>query len=194
MSVRHALLALLGTAPVGAFALRQEFERRTGRTWPLNMGQVSTTLDRLERDGLVAEVPSDGDVPHYALTDGGRAELESWWAAPVERGVPARDELAMKLALAVTLPGVEVQAIVRAQRTETMRWLQALTRLRGEPQADDVAWQLLLDHYVFAAESEMRWLDHVQARLTRAGAAHPADAAASTLASERERVVARGDR
>ncbi len=57
MSVRHALLALLSEGPKYGRRLRQEFEVRTGEMWPLNVGQVYTTLQRLERDGLVE---SDG--------------------------------------------------------------------------------------------------------------------------------------
>ena len=53
MSVRHALLALLSEGPKYGLQLRQEFEARTGEVWPLNVGQVYTTLQRLERDGLV---------------------------------------------------------------------------------------------------------------------------------------------
>ena len=58
MSVRHALLALLSEGPKYGLQLRQEFEERTGEVWPLNVGQVYTTLQRLERDGLIE---SDGD-------------------------------------------------------------------------------------------------------------------------------------
>jgi DNA-binding PadR family transcriptional regulator len=53
MSVRHALLALLSEGPKYGLQLREEFEARTGDVWPLNVGQVYTTLQRLERDGLV---------------------------------------------------------------------------------------------------------------------------------------------
>ncbi|MDH4147522.1 MAG: PadR family transcriptional regulator, partial [Acidimicrobiia bacterium] len=53
MSIRHGLLALLSEGPKYGAQLRTEFEERTGATWPLNVGQVYTTLSRLERDGLV---------------------------------------------------------------------------------------------------------------------------------------------
>ncbi len=49
--VRHALLALLSEGPKYGPQLRQEFEARTGEVRPLNVGQVYTTLQRLERDG-----------------------------------------------------------------------------------------------------------------------------------------------
>ncbi len=53
MSVRHSLLALLEEGPRYGYQLRSEFEHRTAAAWPLNVGQVYSTLARLERDGLV---------------------------------------------------------------------------------------------------------------------------------------------
>lgn len=95
MSIRQGLLALLAEAPMYGYQLRSEFEARTGGTWPLNIGQVYTTLARLERDDLVAPAgATDDGNERWALTDDGRAELTSWWATPVSRDAPARDELA----------------------------------------------------------------------------------------------------
>ena len=54
MSIRQAMLAILEQGPMYGYQLRAEFEQRTGATWPLNIGQVYTTLTRLERDGLVS--------------------------------------------------------------------------------------------------------------------------------------------
>ncbi len=170
MSIRQAMLALLEEQPMHGYQLRQEFESRTGGTWPLNIGQAYTTLQRLERDGLVEPVPAaDGEPERFRLTTAGREQAGSWWSTPVERGAPARDELAIKLALAVTLPGVDVDAVVRAQRTETMRALQDYARLKrripAEVDGTDLAWSLVLDSLVFQAEAEMRWLDHVEGRV-----------------------------
>jgi DNA-binding PadR family transcriptional regulator len=174
MSVRQALLALLEQGPMYGYQLRTEFERRTGATWPLNVGQVYTTLTRLERDGLVAESGADaeGHVV-YRVTDAGREEVATWFTTPVERTQPPRDELAIKLALAVTVPGVDVGTVIQQQRSATMAALQDYTRLkRGRPanpqDSADMAWSLVLDSLVFAAEAEIRWLDHCEARLRRA--------------------------
>lgn len=170
MSVKHSLLALLSEGPQYGAWLRNEFENRTGGTWPLNVGQVYTTLTRLERDGLVApdgERGEDGTI-RYALTDAGRLEVDHWWSDPVDRSTAPRDELAIKLSLAVTVPGVDIGRLVQTQRRATVARLQHLTRMkRTADPSDDLAWDLVLDNLIFTAEAEARWLDHVEARLRR---------------------------
>jgi DNA-binding PadR family transcriptional regulator len=189
MSIRQGLLALLEQGPMYGYQLRAEFEARTGATWPLNVGQVYTTLGRLERDGLVEPASEDGDGHAvYRITEPGRAVVATWFSTPVSRTSPPRDELAIKLAIAVTVPGVDVQAVVQRQRTATIRALQDYTRLKSRATdsdaPEDLAWLLVLDSLVFAAEAEVRWLDHCEARLSRMAAARaaspgvPAEAAA----------------
>jgi len=172
VSVRNALLALLEQGPRYGYQLRAEFEDRTGGTWPLNVGQVYTTLNRLERDGLV-EGRGEDDDGHvvYAVTTAGRDEVAAWFGSPVSRTQPPREELAIKLALAVTVPGVDVGAVIQQQRSATMTALQDYTRLKRRATGDEpgeLAWGLVLDSLVFTAEAEIRWLDHCEARLRRA--------------------------
>jgi DNA-binding PadR family transcriptional regulator len=210
MSVRSGLLALLAEGDKYGAQLRSEFEARTGGTWPLNVGQVYTTLDRLGRDGLVesaGQPDAEGRIP-YRLTPAGHAELGIWWSTPVDRSSTPRDELTIKLALAVTAPDVDVRHVVQTQRTATLRHLHDLTRLKREalppppgaaqvrasadavtrlgPLAEQgaagdngLAWLLVLENLIFAAEAEARWLDHVETMLARRPA-RPASGATAT--------------
>src|SRR5204863_198349 len=104
MSVRHAMLALLSEGPSYGLQLREEFEARTGEVWPLNVGQVYTTLQRLERDGLVESDDDDGqDGPQkdFRITAAGAAELAGWLRTPPDMSSPPRDELVMKVLVAL---------------------------------------------------------------------------------------------
>jgi DNA-binding PadR family transcriptional regulator len=170
MSIRQGILAMLAEGPRYGYQLRVDFEERTGATWPLNIGQVYTTLSRLERDRLVVALETTEDAHRrYALTDQGRAELAAWFATPVHREDRPRDELAIKLAMAADLPEANLHAVVQAQRTDTMRALQDYTRLRRahDDDADGLAWPIVLDSLIFTTEAEIRWLDACEERLTR---------------------------
>src|SRR5215212_7170742 len=108
MSIRHALLALLSEGPKYGLQLRQEFEAGTGEVWPLSVGQVYTTLQRLERDGLVASDDGDSAGPqkHFQITSEGAAELAAWLRTPPDLSSPPRDELVIKVLVGVRVPGV----------------------------------------------------------------------------------------
>jgi DNA-binding PadR family transcriptional regulator len=171
MSVRHALLALLSEGPKYGLQLRQEFEARTGEVWPLNVGQVYSTVQRLERDGLVAsDAESAGDGSEagpqkgYRITPEGAAELAAWLRTPPEDDAPPRDELVIKVLVALRLPGVDVPAILQAHRRATIERMQRYTRLK-EQAAEDMALLLVADAQLYRLESVVRWLDAAQARL-----------------------------
>ncbi|MFT4220493.1 MAG: PadR family transcriptional regulator [Microbacterium sp.] len=186
MSVRQSLLAILDQGPCYGYQLRAEFDRRTGSTWPLNVGQIYNTLERLERDGLVEKGDTD-DAGHvyYAITDAGRADVRAWLSSPVDRGRGTRDELAIKLAVAATLPGVDVASVIQTQRRASLAQVQELNRATytgaGADGPEELAWSLVVDSMIFQAEAEARWLDHTEQRL----AARPEHAMALELSTER---------
>lgn len=186
MSVRHSLLAILDQGPCYGYQLRYEFDRRTGRTWPLNVGQIYNTLERLERDGLVSREEADerGHV-YWQITDAGSAEAATWLSSPVVRTQATRDELAIKLAVAATLPGVDAASVIRAQRRASLSHLQQLRQVKdagGDPEGPaELARSLVVDSMIFAAEADVRWLDHTEQRL----ALHPHHAMGLELATER---------
>jgi DNA-binding PadR family transcriptional regulator len=187
VSVRQSLLAILAQGPCYGYQLRSEFDRRTGSTWPLNVGQIYNTLDRLERDGLVSKGATDaqGHV-YYRITDAGTAEVTAWLHTPFERGTGGRDELAIKLSVAATLPGVEVDEILGAQRRASEERRAALARSAQALSIDGpelLAESLVLDSLLAHAEAEVGWLDRARERLAR----HPEHAIPLDLAAERPR-------
>lgn len=173
MSVRQSLLAILTQGPSYGYQLRQEFDRRTGGVWPLNVGQVYSTLDRLERDALVVRTGTEveGQI-YFEITDAGKEEVELWLSAPVQRSATTRDELSVKLALAASLPGADVTRIIGEQRMATLKVLQDLTRSKRTPSSDaginDLTWALVLESMIMTAETEIRWLDYCEESITRA--------------------------
>lgn len=188
MSVRQSLLAILDQGPCYGYQLRAEFDRRTGSTWPLNVGQIYNTLERLERDGLVTrgEIDAQGHV-FWAITDTGRSEARAWLDAPVARGQGTRDELAIKLAVAATLPGIDVGDVIRTQRDASLARLRALQAAVAPDTASDdpeeLARSIVADAMILAADAEVRWLD----RTERVLAAHPRRELALAPATERPR-------
>jgi len=202
MSVRHALLALLSEGPKYGLQLREEFETRTGDVWPLNVGQVYTTLQRLERDGLVEAVsgePVENDplstapgAPQkaYRITFAGSDELAEWLRVPPDLSSPPRDELVMKVLIAVRVPGADVHEIIQAHRRHLVQLMQEWTRLKEEEADLDLPFSLVVDAELFRLDSVVRWLDATEGRLRRfeeGGMPPNADPPTSTQVQRRRR-------
>lgn len=189
MSVRHALLALLSEGPKYGLQLRQEFEARTGEVWPLNVGQVYTTLQRLERDGLVEsdDEAVEGAQKGFRITAEGRGELDDWLRTPPDLSSPPREELVVKVLVAVQLPGVDVQDVIQVHRRYLVELMQQWTRLKENEAELDLGFALVVDAELFRLDSVVRWLDSAGGRLKRA-AAEPAREPAFPLPKPRRRV------
>lgn len=170
MSVRHALLALLSEGPKYGLQLRQEFEARTGEVWPLNVGQVYTTLQRLERDGMVAtHGDGDGAQKAYRITAPGTDELNLWLGSPPSDGTPPRDELVIKVLVAIQVPGVDVHSVIQVHRRHLIETMQRYTTIKATAAPADVGLALVVDAELFRIEATVRWLDSADVRLRRDG-------------------------
>ncbi len=193
MSVRHALLALLSEGPKYGLQLRQEFEFRTGEVWPLNVGQVYTTLQRLERDGLVEsdDTSEEGPQKGFHITREGADELAQWLRTPPDFSSPPRNELVIKVLVALGLPGVDVYEVVQVHRRYLVELMQQWTRLKEDESRLDVNFALVVDAELFRLDSQIRWLDTADGRLKRAAVGEDAPAAPSfPLPRARRRVGA----
>ena len=181
MSVRHALLALLSEGPKYGLQLRQEFESGTGEVWPLNVGQVYTTLQRLERDGLVESDARDhGPQKSYRITAGGEGELATWLRTPPDASAPPRDELVIKVLVSLRVPGVEVRDVLQAHRRHLVELMQQYTRLKEDVTDDEIGLALVVDAELFRLDAVIRWLDAADGRLKRRGSSAPWPAGSRT--------------
>ena len=170
MSVRHALLALLSEGPKYGLQLREEFEAGTGEVWPLNVGQVYTTLQRLERDGLVESDDAEvaGPQKGFQITEAGQQELAGWLRTPPDLASPPRDELVMKVLVAVRVPGTDVHEVIQVHRRYLVELMQQWTRIKEAEAEADLALALVVDAELFRLDAVIRWLDTADGRLKRA--------------------------
>jgi DNA-binding PadR family transcriptional regulator len=178
MSVPHALLALLSEGPKYGLRLQNEFESRTGEVWPLNVGQVYTTLQRLERDGLV-ETDAEGarSQKRYRITSAGDRQLADWLRTPPELVPPPRDELVIKVLVALQVPGTDIHAILQVHRRHVIEIIQRYTRVKAAAAEEDLALALVADAELFRLEAIVRWLDAADVRLKQRPSLAPAEVA-----------------
>lgn len=165
MSVKNVLLALISEESRGVYQLKAAFEERTGHTWPMNIGQVYQSVQRMERDGLVEVVGEESQgnrsAEVYGITPDGRAVLAEWWATPIIRSRNERDDLVMRIAVAAG-SDIDLRDLIQAQREATIKELRAVTKLMAKANPENLTAYLLIQRRIFDLESENRWLDHIE--------------------------------
>jgi DNA-binding PadR family transcriptional regulator len=192
VSVRHALLALLSEGPKYGLQLRQEFEASTGELLPLNVGQVYTTLQRLERDGFVEsdDEAEEGPQKGFRLTPEGQVELDGWLRTPPDLSLPPRDELVIKVMVALRMPGADVHDVIQVHRRYLVQLMQQWTRLKEDEAAFDLGFALVVDAELFRLDALVRWLDAADGRIKRE-ASEPARTQSFPMPKPRRKVVVR---
>lgn len=165
MGVAEALLGLLSRGPAHGYQLRTDFETVTGDAWPLNVGQVYTTLQRLERDGLVVVGGQDGDRIVHRLTEAGHEAAEAWLSAPPDATGRDRDETTMRVLLALARDPAEALAVIDAQRDALTAELQRITKARAAPADGDLATTLQHDRIALECRARIDWLELAEERI-----------------------------
>jgi DNA-binding PadR family transcriptional regulator len=166
--LKHMLLGLLKQESRHGYDLKNAFENLLGGTWPLNIGQVYTTLARLERDGLVESetVPQDllPDRKVYTITPAGEEELEIWLTEPASENIRLKNEFFIKLLVHRLVSSDEFNTLIWKQRHANMQTLAELTSLRSEPSLEPVT-NLLIEGAILQVEADLKWLDLCEQRL-----------------------------
>lgn len=162
MSLKFGILGLLAERPLHAYSVKARFEDLLGGSWEVNIGQVSATLQRLERDGWVEPAESRGDrgrLP-FRLTEEGRKALDAWLAEPESEPQQLREEIYLKLLLAMRVAGGSLPALLTRQRRVYLQRLKDLAVLEQRARSagrDDLV--LLYKGAVLHTEADLKWVD-----------------------------------
>ena len=171
--MRHAVLGLLARRAAHGYELKLAYDRLFGGVWPqVNVGQVYTTLQRLERDGLVAgsavEQASKPDKRVYALTPAGQGELRRWLTEPVAEP-RLKDELFLKLVMARLVDPDGAGDPARLIERQRRGYLEALRDLNGlvarlDAAGDDIG-SLIAEGAILHLKADLEWLELLQQRI-----------------------------
>src|SRR5215471_13640706 len=162
MSLKFGILGLLAEQPLHAYSIKARFEDLLGGSRPVNIGQVSTTLQRLDRDGLVEPAEARGErgrLP-YRLTEEGRKALNAWLAEPESEPQQLREEIYLKLLLAARVANGSLRGLLARQRRVYLQRLKDLAVLEQNARSagrDDLV--LLYKGAVLHTEADLKWVD-----------------------------------
>jgi DNA-binding PadR family transcriptional regulator len=162
MSLKYGILGLLAEEPLHGYEVKLRFEALLGGSWDVNIGQVYTTLQRLERSLLVEPVGRRGDRGKlaYRLTAEGKQALETWLTHPEREPQLLREEIYVKLLLASRHGPGYMDALLNSQRHVYLQRLKDLAELELAARRDgrnDLV--LLYRGAIFHTEADLRWVD-----------------------------------
>jgi DNA-binding PadR family transcriptional regulator len=169
MSLRFGILGLLAEEPLHGYEVKTRFEAMLGHTWEVNIGQVYSTLQRLERDAFIEPAGDRGDRGKliYQVTPAGRQVLDRWLAEPEAEPQQLHDELFVKLMLIRRLANGNLAGLIDRQRRvylQRLRDLADLERRARVEQRPDLL--LLIKGAVIHTEADLKWLDACLEELT----------------------------
>lgn len=176
MSLKFGILGLLAEEPMHGYEVKARFEALLGHTWEVNIGQVYSTLQRLERDNLVEAVGERGDRGRlaYQLTAPGRQALDHWLDEPEAEPQQLHDDLFVKLMLIRRLANGNLEGLLMRQRRVYLQRLRDLAelerRVRAEHRPDLL---LLIKGAVIHTEADIKWLDACLEEMTNLEPYHP---------------------
>ena len=174
MSIKYALLGILAEKDRHGYELKSRFDEMVGEFWSLNFGQIYSTLDRLEKDGLVGhdrEIQDRRpDRKIFTITPTGREDLATWLATPVSKVRALRDEFFIKLVFQDKSDPAAILALIERQKVLYLKQMNQHTRRKlalkkAGGDLEDLTAELLLDAGLFHAEADIKWLSLCEAKI-----------------------------
>lgn len=165
--MRNAVLSLLAKAPTHGYELKRQLDGDFGELWgELNIGQIYTTLRRLERDGLVVqevvEQPGRPAKKVFSLTPSGHDAVREWVDA-VLSAPRVRDEFFTKVVVADRARLADPLSLIDRQRRAYLRELRSLQELAAS--ARSTAAALAVEGAVLHLQADLKWLERCEQAL-----------------------------
>jgi DNA-binding PadR family transcriptional regulator len=164
LSLKYGVLGLLKEEPLHGYEVRNRFEAMLGGTWEVNIGQVYTTLQRLERDGLVRPVGHRGDrgKQSYEISPEGQEALNEWLAQPDSGPQQLHEDIYVKLLLATRIANGDLQPMLARQKRTYLQRLRDLNRLEERARREGrIDLARLVRGALLHAEADLKWMDEL---------------------------------
>jgi len=164
LSLKFWVLGLLAEGPLHGYEVKNRFEAMLGGTWEVNIGQIYTTLQRLERDGLVRPAGPRGDrgKQPYELSDEGRHAVEEWLDEAESGPQTLHEDIYVKLLLAVRLANGDLKSLLARQKRAYLQRLRDLNRLEERARRDDrIDLARLVRGALLHTEADLKWIDEL---------------------------------
>jgi len=164
VSLKYGVLGLLKAEPLHGYEVKNRFEAMLGGTWDVNIGQIYTTLQRLERDGLIRPLGGRGDRRKllYELSPEGQKALDEWLAQPDAGPQQLHEEIYVKLLLATRIANGDLKGMLARQKRAYLQRLRDLNRLEERARrVGRIDLARLVRGALLHTEADLKWMDEL---------------------------------
>ncbi|MBN6886050.1 DNA-binding PadR family transcriptional regulator [Cytobacillus horneckiae] len=160
MTVKFTILGFLYYKDMHGYEIITEFNNLVQNQWPLNPGQVYSTLERLERDGLVESLGENnkGRIA-YRITEKGKEALSDWITTPIKRPL-LREELYMKFLLAGNKQLTGLEELINSQKELIIKQILILTDFKKN--IDNKNFKKIIYGGLLHLEADLKWLEYIK--------------------------------
>ncbi len=179
MSIKHAILGVLGWKPTTGYDLKKFFENSTSMYWSGNNNQIYKALVQLLEEGLVTnEIQHQEKAPTkkvYSITGKGLDELKQWvLSAP---GAPEfRKTFLVQLSWADLLTEEELLEVLSNYEDEIKIQLliheEKNRRRKDSPSRSSrevLLWDMISENIISSYKNELNWIENLRQRLYKKG-------------------------
>ncbi len=165
MSVKYGILSMLFLKENHGYELKLEVESLLGIKGKINPGQIYTTLDRLIRDDLVAEIGMDEQERKiYQLQTKGGDDLKKWLLKPVPYH-SGRNDFHFKWSCARRISFDQEPLMLEQQKQMIMKDIMELTKLKTEFLIEgDENRYLSVSGTLLHLEADVHWINQIEGR------------------------------
>ena len=149
MSLKHALLGILGYSPMTGYEVKQFFDSSIQHFWNAELSQIYPTLKALEEAGFVGmHVEVQQNRPNrkiYEITEPGRQEFLRW-VRGTQPPADLRDPFLIKIFFGTEVPLEDVLILLRRQMEEQQKVLLFSETVLREKIRESVQHPQVLSH------------------------------------------------
>lgn len=173
---KYAVMGFLSLGPMSGYDIKKMFEQSIINFWNESYGQIYPILKRLVDEGLatrsVEKQIGKPDRHVYALTEGGRKELQHWLTEPAEHQ-KQRIEILLKLFFGRQVPVEDNIRHVERFREVQRQLLQKLGSIEGSVKGEHTGnpdlpyWLMTVSFGQHVYQALIQWCDETLATLSR---------------------------
>jgi PadR family transcriptional regulator, regulatory protein AphA len=176
MSLRYALLGLLGEKPSTGYELKQRFQLKMVHFWNAHHTQIYRELNKMEQEGLVSATlvkqEEHPDKKVYTLQQSGKSALTTWLMNKEVSPPKIKDEMLLRVSLFQFIPEKEAIGFIKESKEHHEQVLNHILMWKEQTYSEEtmdehIGEYLTTEYAILHMKNWITWCDWAIEKLER---------------------------